>query len=138
MSDPKTTPTGASVSDFLDTIEDAARREDARALTRLMGEVTGEAPEMWGPAIVGFGRYRYRYASGREGDWMLTGFSPRKREFSVYIMAGFQGSQALLARLGRHRTGKSCLYIRRLADVDPAVLEELVRRSVQQLRETWG
>jgi hypothetical protein len=138
MAEPKTAPTGASVTTFIDGIEDTAKRRDARALVRLMRKVTQAAPRMWGPSIVGFGQYRYRYESGREGEWMLTGFSPRKRELSIYIMSGFAGHEELLDRLGPHRTGRSCLYVRRLADVDLHALEELVSRSVDHLRKTYG
>jgi hypothetical protein len=138
MTEPKTRPTDASVEAFLESIEDQASREDAQALVRIMQRATGAPPKMWGSSIVGFGQYHYRYASGREGDWMLTGFSPRKRELSVYIMAGFDRYEELMSRLGKCRTGKSCLYVRRLADVDLEVLEELVRRSVAWLRERYG
>ncbi len=139
MSDtPATRPTGASVAAFLDAVEPAGRREDAQALHRLMARVTGEAGEMWGPSIVGYGRYRYRYESGREGEWMLTGFAPRKANMVVYIMPGFEGAEALLARLGRHRTGRSCLYLGRLSGVDLGVLEELVAGSVATMRERHG
>ena len=138
MAELKTAPTGASVTTFIDGIEDTAKRRDARTLVRLMRNVTQAPPRMWGPSMVGFGQYRYRYESGREGDWMLTGFSPRKRELSIYIMSGFAGHEDLLERLGPHRTGRSCLYVKRLADVDADVLEELVTRSVEHLRRTHG
>lgn len=98
-----------------------------------MRRATGAEPRMWGPEMVGFGEYHYRYESGREGDWFLAGFSPRKKELSVYVMAGFEGYADLLARLGRHKTGKSCLYLRSLADVDLGVLEELVRQSAAEV-----
>ena len=113
---------------------DEGRREDCRALAGLMARATGAPAAMWGASIVGFGRYRYRYASGREGEWFLAGFAPRKNDLTLYLMSGFDGYEPLLARLGRHKTGKSCLYIKRLADVDPAVLEELVTASVRYLR----
>jgi hypothetical protein len=138
MTEPKTRPTDASVEAFLEGIEEETKRADARALVGIMQRATGAPPKMWGTSIVGFGQYHYRYASGREGDWMLTGFSPRKRELSVYIMAGFDRYEELMSRLGKHRTGISCLYVRRLADVDLEVLEELVRRSVAWLREKYG
>ena len=138
MAELKTKPTGASVADFIAGVDGEERRADCRALVELMSRVTGAEPAMWGPSIVGFGSYHYRYASGREGDWMLAGFSPRARELVVYVMAGFQGAEALLARLGRHKASSgSCLYIRRLADVDLAVLEELVRGSVEHLLATY-
>lgn len=138
MAELKTAPTGASVTKFIEAIDDAAGRRDARTLVRMMRKVTQAPPKMWGPSIVGFGTYRYRYLSGREGDWMLTGFSPRKREFSIYIMSGFDEHAELLARLGPHRTGRSCLYVKRLGDIDLGVLEELVSRSVAHLRRTYG
>lgn len=137
MSDMKTKPTDANVDAFLDAIPDERKREDARAVAVLMAEVTGASAKMWGPSIVGFGSYHYRYASGREGDFMETGFSPRKQALTLYIMAGFSAYPDLLARLGKHSTGKSCLYIKRLADVDLAVLRELVERSVAFIRKKY-
>ncbi len=135
MAELKTAPTKASVAKFVAAVEDEARRADCAVLMEMMERVTGATPVMWGPSIVGFGSYHYRYASGREGDWMLAGFSPRKRDLTVYVMAGFQGKEKLLARLGRHKTSAGgCLYLKRLADVDLAVLEELVRDSVERLR----
>jgi hypothetical protein len=125
----KTTPTDADVDAFLDAIEDPQKREDSRALCRMMAEETGEPPKLWGTSIVGFGSYHYRYASGREGDWMALGFSPRKQNLTLYLMDGFSGYGELLERLGKHSTGKSCLYVKRLADVDEGVLREMVRRS---------
>ena len=138
MAELKTKPTGASVADFIAGIDGEERRADCHALAELMSRVTGAEPAMWGPSIVGFGSYHYRYASGREGDWMLAGFAPRKRQLVVYVMAGFQGALELMARLGRHKASSgSCLYIKRLADVDLEVLEELVRGSVEHLRATY-
>jgi len=138
MAELKTKPSDASVEDFIAGVEDEARREDCRTLVELMRRVTGENPVMWGPSIVGFGSYHYRYASGREADWMVAGFSPRKRDLTVYVMAGFKGAEQTLARLGRHRTSKgSCLYLKRLADVDLEVLEELVTASVERVRRAY-
>ncbi|HSM50606.1 MAG TPA: DUF1801 domain-containing protein [Thermoanaerobaculia bacterium] len=138
MAELKTAPTGASVAGFVAAVEDPARRADCERLIEIMGRVTGAEPAMWGPSIVGFGRYRYRYASGRAGDWMLAGFSPRKRDLTVYLMAGFAGQEERLARLGRHKTsGGSCLYLKRLVDVDLSVLEELLRASVAEIRRTY-
>jgi len=134
MADVKTRPTRASVTTFLKGVSDEDQRRDALALLGLMKRITRAQPRMWGPSIVGFGSYHYRYASGREGDWPLTGFSPRRRELTVYIMAGFDRFPDLMARLGRYRTGKSCLYIRRLADVDLAVLRDLVAASVAHMK----
>lgn len=138
MENLKTQPTDASVSAFLDGIEEEKRRKDGWALLELMCEVTGEEPIMWGPSIVGFGRYHYKYASGREGDWMITGFSPRKSALTLYIMPGFEDEGDLLARLGKFKTGKSCLYLRRLADVDREVLKELVRKGFVHMRARYG
>lgn len=135
MAELDSAPTRASDAKLAAAVEDEARRADCAVLMEMMERVTGATPVMWGPSIVGFGSYHYRYASGREGDWMLAGFSPRKRDLTVYVMAGFQGKEKLLARLGRHKTSAGgCLYLKRLADVDLAVLEELVRDSVERLR----
>lgn len=136
MSELKTVPTEASVERFLDAVEDPARRADSRALLELMSRVTGEPPRMWGASMVGFGTYHYRYASGREGDWFLTGFAPRKNDLTLYVMAGFTAYDDLMSRLGKHRTGKSCLYLKRLSDVSADVLEELIRESVEHMRRT--
>lgn len=132
----KTTPTSRSVAEFVDGIADEGQRADSRALLGLMQKITKAEPKMWGPSIVGFGSYHYRYESGREGDWFLTGFAPRKGTMTVYIMAGFDRYDALMQKLGRHKTGKSCLYIKRLADVDMDVLAELVRQSVEHMKKT--
>lgn len=105
-------------------------------LLRIMKQATGAEPAMWGPSIVGYGRYHYKYASGREGDWFVAGFSPRKRDLTLYIVAGFERYEALMAKLGKHTTGKSCLYIKRLADVDLTVLEELIASSVKHMKQT--
>jgi hypothetical protein len=129
-SSPKTQPTAASVADFIAGQADAGRRADCQQLVKLMQAATGERAVMWGTAIVGFGSYRMAYADGRSGEWPLIGFSPRKNELTLYIMPGFTRHAALLAQLGTARTGKSCLYIKRLADTDPAVLAELITASV--------
>jgi hypothetical protein len=133
----KTTETDASVDDYLAAIDDEVRRDDCRVLARLMSGVTRQPPRMWGTGIVGFGSYHYRYESGREGDAPLTGFAARKGDISVYLVTGFEGREALLARLGRHKTGKACLYVRRLSDVDMQVLEQLVAGSVEQMRKRY-
>jgi len=138
MSEPKTVQNDGNVDEFLDAVENPRRREDARRILELMREVTGEPPKMWGSSIVGFGSYRYKYASGREGDWMITGFSPRKQNLTVYIMPGFSEFADLLARLGKHKTSKSCLYLNKLDDVDLDVLAELVRESVAVMRKRYG
>lgn len=137
MAKMKTTPTEASVDAYIDAVEDAQKREDCRAVAAMMAEVTGAPARMWGSSIVGFGSYHYRYASGREGDFMETGFAARKRELTLYVMAGFSEYGDLLAKLGKHKTGKSCLYIKRLADVDVGVLREVVERSVAWIRARY-
>ena len=134
----KTRPTDASVDDFIASVEPERRRDESRRLVEIMREVTGEEPVMWGTSIVGFGDYHYRYASGREGDWFVAGFSPRKRALSVYLMAGVERHQDLLDRLGPHTHGSGCLYLRRLDAVDENVLRELIVESVAFLRETYG
>lgn len=135
MSEPKTQKNDASVIDFINGVEDDRKRQDSLAILELMKEITGEEPAMWGTSIVGFGAYHYTYASGRQGDWPLVGFSPRKRNLTLYIMAGFDEYDALLAKLGKYTTGKSCLYINKLADVDLSVLRELIQRSVAHMAE---
>ncbi len=138
MAEPKTKKNDASVESFLDgACEDEAKREDADAILAMMQEITGEEPVMWGGSIIGFGSYHYVYASGQEGDWPIAGFSPRKRNFSLYIMAGFDEYDEILERLGKHKTGKSCLYINKLADIDSDVLHELVTASVNYMREKY-
>lgn len=137
MSGNKTQPTPASVAAYLDAIDDEARRADCQTLLALMQAVTGEPPVMWGSAIVGFGRYHYRYDSGREGDACLTGFSSRKADISVYLVAEGADQAGLLARLGRHKMAKACLHIRRMADVDAEVLRQLVAASVAEVRRRY-
>lgn len=134
---PKTLPTAADVDEFIASIEHPVRREDARTLKALMERVTGEPATMWGPSIVGFGAYHYVYASGREGDAAAAGFSPRKASTTVYLPDGFERRGELLARLGPHTTSVSCLYVKRLADVDLDVLAELVRASYRTVTEEW-
>ncbi len=129
-SEPKTKPSNASVADFITAVADETRRADCQTLVKLMEKASGEKARLWGANIVGFGAYRYEYASGRTGDWPLIAFSPRKSDLTVYIMPGFERYQELLARLGKHKTGKSCLYLKRLADTDPAVLNELITSAV--------
>ena len=126
MAELKTKATEVSVDEFLDAIEDPVRRADGKAVRALMTRITGEVPRMWGPTIIGFGSYQYRYDSGHEGVMCRIGFSPRKAELVLYVLGGGAEEAALLGRLGKHRTGKSCLYIRTLRDVDMGVLEQLV------------
>jgi hypothetical protein len=133
--DNKTQPTDSDVATFIDSIEDPRKREDAAALLSLLGEVTGESPKMWGPSIVGFGKQHYAYASGRQGDWFVLGFSPRKQNLTLYLPGYLEQLQPVLDRLGKHSTGKGCLYVKRLSDVDPNVLRELLETSVAAQRE---
>ena len=134
MAENKTKPTTNSVPAFLDACTDEARRTDAKALAKLMQKVTGNEPAMWGPSIVGRDSYHYMYESGRQGDMPVVGFSPRKAANVLYGAIGFVGADALLAKLGKHTTGKGCLYIKKLADVDMKVLEALVEKAVAETR----
>jgi len=127
----KTKVNDASVEGFLNSVTDEQKREDCFEILRLMEQVTKEEPKMWGSSIVGFGSYHYKGASGREGDWLLTGFSPRKENLTLYIMGGFDLHQDLLKKLGKHKTSAGCLYIKKLDDVDKEVLKELVAESVK-------
>jgi hypothetical protein len=131
MAEPKTKETKESVAAFLKRIPDADRRADCQAVVDLMRAVVKEEPKMWGRNIVGFGRYTLKYAGGREGEWPITGFSPRKSDLTLYIMGGFEESADLMKSLGKHKTGKGCLYIKKLSDVDLTVLKKLVTRSVK-------
>ena len=137
MKDNKTKPTRASVESYLKAIDDDERRRDCRTLLTLMSRITGEKPRMWGPSIVGFGTYHYRYDSGREGESCVTGFSSRKGALSIYLTASGPGQDQLLAKLGKHKMGKACLYVRRLTDVDMAVLEALVRDAIAEVRRRY-
>ena len=140
MADNKTQPTKVSVTEFIKAIDDPQKRADARKVAAMMRKATGKRAKMWGASIVGYGTYHYKYASGREGDFMVAGFSPRKQALTVYIMAGFSKYGALMKKLGKYKTGKSCLYIKRLSDVDEAVLQKLIDESVKYMRknyETW-
>jgi hypothetical protein len=134
MTENKTKPTKTSVAAFIAAVADPTKRADAKALVKLMQSVAGEKPKMWGPSIIGFGSYHYRYESGREGDMPLIGFSPRKPATVLYNMLGFSDSAALLAKLGKHKTGKGCLYIKNLGDVDQKVLQALAVKSIAGMR----
>ena len=138
MAELKTRKNDRSVSDFIASLDDERKRRESRALIDLMRDVTGCEPAMWGESIVGFGQRRFKYASGREIDWMLTGFSPRKRALSVYVMTGFDGQDDVLAALGRFKTGKSCLYVNHLDDIDLNALRKLLEDSVSRLVEKYG
>lgn len=137
MAELKTKKTDASVAAFIRAIPDARVRADCKAVAALMEMVTKAKPKMWGTSIVGFGTYHYTYASGREGDWPICAFSPRKAALTLYIMAGFEKYDALMAKLGTFKTGKSCLYLKRLADVDARVLEALVKESVAYMKRKY-
>jgi len=134
MAELKTKPTKSSVTDFLKAIPDAERRKDCQTVLKIMKQVTGEQPKMWGPSIVGFGSYHYKYASGHEGDMCLTGFSPRKQALTLYILDGFERPE-LMKKLGKYKTGKSCLYVKRLADIDASVLTQLITDSVARTKK---
>jgi len=134
MAELKTKPTAESVTKFLSRL-DEKRRKDCVAIGKLMKSATGVRPKMWGSSIVGFGTYRYRYESGREGEWPVVGFSPRKTDLTLYIMPGFERFENLMKKLGKYKTGKSCLYIKRLADVDVDVLKELITESVNAMSD---
>ena len=136
MAELKTKRNKGDVEAFLNSVPDEKKRQDSFMVMELMKQVTGKEPEMWGDSIVGFGSYHYKYASGREGDWFITGFSPRKQNLTLYIMSGFDEYDQLLNRLGKHSTGKSCLYIKKIEDVDVSVLKELVKRSAEHIERT--
>jgi hypothetical protein len=133
----KTQATAQSVSAFLDAIPDETKRKDAKTVAKMMKAITGEAPKMWGPSIVGFGKYHYKYDSGHEGDMCVTGFSPRAAALTLYIVPGFLASEPVMKRLGKFKTGKSCLYIKKLSDIDMKALEELVAGSVAYMRAKY-
>ena len=135
MAELKTKPTNASVEKFLNQVADETRREDCFKVAKMMEEITGEKPKMWGPSIVGFGSYHYKYASGQEGDWPIAAFSPRKQDLTLYLLPGFAESGELLKQLGKHRTGVSCLYIKRLSDVHVPTLKKLIRDSVKRMKQ---
>ena len=135
MAELKTKQNDASVKEFLGKIPDERKRRDAFTILELMQEITGEKPKMWGPSIVGFGSYHYKYDSGHEGDMCVTGFSPRKEALTLYITTGFEKQAGLMKKLGKHKTSKACLYIKRLEDVSLPVLKELIAESVRQVQK---
>lgn len=134
MAEAKTKPTKASVTQFINKIPDAARREDCFAIAKMMEEITGSKPVMWGPSIVGFGTFSYKYASGHKGDWPVAAFSPRKQDLTLYLTIGFEKYEELLGQLGKHRKSKACLYIKRLSDVHVPTLKKLIKHSVKDLK----
>lgn len=137
MAELKTKENKASVAGFLNGIADKQKRADCKAIAKMMREATGKRAKMWGTAIVGYDKYDYKYASGRSGTFMITGFSPRAQNIAVYIMPGFSKFAGLMKKLGKHKTGKSCLYIRRLDDVDEKVLLRLIKESVNEMRRKY-
>ncbi|WP_371168393.1 DUF1801 domain-containing protein [Aliiroseovarius sp. 2305UL8-7] len=137
MATNKTQATSQSVESFIASVDPASKREDAMKLDKVFRDITGYQPTMWGPSIIGYGSYHYRYDSGREGDFLATGFSPRKARHSIYIMPGYADYGSILDRLGKHKMGKSCLYVNKLADIDLDVLAELIRTGLDDLNKTW-
>lgn len=137
MAELKTKPTEENPSKFLKGIEDDQKRSDCLELLALIEAITGKKPKMWGTSIVGFGNYHYKYASGREGDYFVTGFSPRKQNLTIYIMPGFTRYEAVMSKIGKYKTGKSCLYIKKLDDIDRDLLRELISQSVKDMAEIY-
>jgi hypothetical protein len=138
MAEAKTKPTEQSVEGFLEQLADEQVRDDCFAIVKLMKKVTGEKPKMWGPSIVGFGKYHYRYESGHEGDSCLAGFSPRKQNITLYVLPDAVGHAALMKKLGKHKAGKGCIYIKKLDDIDTGVLEKLIAQSVDTIKKKYA
>lgn len=137
MAELKTKINDKSVEEFLNTVSDTKKRQDSFVMLDLMKKITKAEPKMWGGSIVGFGSYHYKYESGREGDWFLTGFSPRKQNLSIYIMSGFDRNKELLEKPGKHKTGKGCLYIKKVEDINLDALKELIEKSVDHLSKRY-
>lgn len=137
MAELKTRPTTASVTAFIDAIDDKQRKADVKKVAAMMRKATGSRAKMWGGSIVGYGKYRYSNSAGKDFEWMLTGFSPRAQSLSIYIMSGFSGFESLMKKLGKYKTGKSCLYVKRLDDVDEDVLQKLIDASVAKMRKRY-
>lgn len=137
MSENKTKQTKASVNTFINGLDEEKTKMDCLRVIELMNEITGEEPRMWGTSIVGFGTYHYKYESGREGDFFITGFSPRKQNLTLYIMSGFSKYDDLMSKLGKYKTGKSCLYIKSLDDIDIKVLKKLIKESVKYMKKVY-
>ena len=137
MADVKTKKNDGDVMEFINSVEHEGRREFAKELLQVFKEETGYEPKLWGPSIIGYGTYQYKYASGREGEWMLTGFSPRKQNMTLYIMPGFKRYGDLMSKLGKYKTGKACLYVNKPADVDMDIIRELIRESVAHMKENY-
>lgn len=137
MADLKTRPNDASVDAFLRAVGDETKIKDCHKIMEIMQQITGYPPKLWGSGIIGFGSYHYVYESGREGDWPLTGFSPRKQNISLYIMSGFGDHEKLLAKLGKHKIGKSCLYVKKLEDINTSILKEMIEESVEKISKKY-
>lgn len=137
MAENKTKPTAQSPTAFINSIEDKQKRADVKKVAAMMRKATGAKATMWGSSMVGYGQYHYKYASGREGDYMLTGFAPRKQALTIYIMPGFDKFESLMQKLGKYKTGRSCLYVKRLADIDEKILERLIVDSVKTMRKNY-
>ncbi len=133
----KTVPTEQSAEQFIASVDNEVKRKDSRALLQMMTEITDRPPIMWGSSLIGFGTYHYKYASGREGDFFLTGFSPRKQALTIYIMPGFSEYEEILGNLGKYKTGKSCLYVKKLDDIDCDLLRDLITKSVAYMRDKY-
>jgi hypothetical protein len=138
MAELKTKSNNDSVAEFLNNLDDPKRQEDCKNIMKIMESLTGEKPRMWGSSIIGFGTYHYKYASGHEGDWFKTGFSPRKQNLTLYIMSGFEEYDDLMNRLGKYKNGKSCIYIKQIEDIDQEVLKELIAASLIMLENRYG
>ena len=136
--DMKTTPNKASVTSFINAVENETRRKDAKTLLALMKKLTGDKPTMWGPSIIGFGKYHYKYESGREGDMLLVGFSPRKANMVLYVLGSLKDDDPLLGKLGKFKRGRSCLYVNKLDDVDMSVLEKVIKKSYETTKKKWS
>ncbi len=137
MAELKTKKTSASVAAYLNAITDKQKRSDCKAVAKMMRDATGKRARMWGGSLVGYGSYDYKYASGREGTWFICGFSPRAQNITIYIMPGFSGFKKLMNKLGKYKTGKSCLYIKKLEDIDQNVLKDLITGSVNEMRRRY-
>ena len=133
----KTVPTDTSVDQFINSVDNETKRKDSLEILDMMSAITGSPPVLWGSSLVGFGRYHYKYASGREGDFFLTGFSPRKQALTIYIMPGFSEYESILGNLGKYKTGKSCLYVKKLDEIDRDLLRELITKSVAYMRANY-
>ena len=138
MAELKTKPNDQNVDDFLQTVGDPAKREDCHRVLDIMKQITQQEPKMWGDSMVGFGNYHYQYTSGREGNWFLTGFSPRKHSLTIYIMAGFDKFDNLMSKLGKYKNSKSCLYVKKLEDIDLGILKELIAESIKLVSKRYS